>query len=64
MRWGFLDQLLSVGVAKIPAYWLGAFFNPLGFLSAVTQVGKGLIHTYQRGLISFSLSLSLLCSKF
>ncbi|CAI8014945.1 Dynein heavy chain 6, axonemal [Geodia barretti] len=41
LRRAFLDQVLTVGVAKVPAYWLGAFFNPRAFLSVVTQVGKG-----------------------
>ena len=37
-RWVFLDQLLSLGLGKVPTYWLGAFFHPDAFLSVLTQV--------------------------
>lgn len=32
--------LFSQGRDKVPAYWLGAFFNPRRFLSIIKQVQK------------------------
>lgn len=37
LRFVFLDQVLSNGL-KVPTYWLGAFFHPEAFLSAIKQV--------------------------
>ena len=38
LRWVFLDQVVTLGLAKVPTYWLGAFFNPGAFLSVIMQV--------------------------
>lgn len=38
LRWVFMDQVLGLGLAKVPTYWLGAFFNPHAFLAVITQV--------------------------
>ena len=40
LRWVFLDQVVSLGLAKVPTYWLGAFFHPEAFLSVIKQVIK------------------------
>ena len=38
LRFVFLDQVLSNGLAKVPTFWLGAFFHPEVFLSVIKQV--------------------------
>ena len=40
LRWVFIDQVLSQGLAKVPTYWLGAFFHPEAFLSLLAQVSR------------------------
>ncbi|XP_052708586.1 uncharacterized protein LOC128183562 isoform X10 [Crassostrea angulata] len=36
-RWKHFDKILSMGRKAMPAYWLGAFFNPRGLLALLKQ---------------------------
>ena len=38
LRYTFLDRVMYGGLAKTATYWLGAFFNPAGFLNIMQQV--------------------------
>ena len=45
--------LFSQGRDKVPAYWLGAFFNPRRFLSIIKQVQKKMRLRFKRDTLCF-----------
>lgn len=49
------------GREKVPAYWLGAFFNPRRFLSIIKQVRKRSKLQCRRRLFSFCVLFYCLC---